>query len=58
MKKPGTHVAELGGIYREVGPRGGAYDNYVTIPDHTRLPPTTKPNRGWKRVKKTPLSKR
>jgi hypothetical protein len=58
MKKPGTNSGESGGIYREVGPRGGRYDNYTTVPDHTRFPPTAEPGRGWKPIKITPPSKR
>lgn len=40
-KKPGENTGKDGGIYREVGPRGGARDNYATVRDNERLPPTT-----------------
>jgi hypothetical protein len=57
-KKPGSDTGNNGGIYREVGPRGGERDNYTTVPDHTRLPPTTTPGSTWKPMKRTPDSKR
>ncbi|WP_201022907.1 YjzC family protein [Sphingopyxis sp. H115] len=58
MKNPGSSSGKNGGIYQEVGPRGGRYDNYSTVPDNTRLPPTTTPGRGWTQVRRTPDSKR
>ena len=58
MKKPGSSSGSNGGIYREVGPRGGLRDNYATVPDNRQLPPTTKPNSGWVPVRRTPDSKR
>ncbi|MBB5349560.1 hypothetical protein HNQ81_003316 [Desulfoprunum benzoelyticum] len=57
-KKPGESTGNDGGIYREVGPRGGAKDNFATVPDHKPLPPTSKPGHEWERVKRTPDSKR
>jgi hypothetical protein len=57
-KKPGSDTGKDGGIYREVGPRGGERDNYATVPDDRRFPPTSKPGSTWKRVKRTPDSKR
>lgn len=57
-KKPGENTGQNGGIYREVGPRGGQKDNWATVPDHKPLPPTTKPGHTWEQVKKTPDSKR
>jgi hypothetical protein len=39
-KKPGTNVGKQGGIYQEVGPKGGAKPNYATVPDNKPLPPT------------------
>lgn len=57
-KKPGTSTGNSGGIYQEVGPRGGARPNYATVPDHKPLPPTTTPGSGWKPVSRTPNSKR
>lgn len=57
-KKPGTNVGKQGGIYQEVGPKGGAKSNYATVPDNKSLPPTTKPGHGWTPVQKTPDSRR
>ena len=52
--KPGTNVGRDGGIYREIGPRGGPKDNFATVPENHRLPPTTTPGGSWKSVKTTP----
>ncbi len=57
-KKPGQNTGNNGGIYQEVGPKGGKYPNYSTVPDNRPLPPTTKPGHGWKPVKVTPNSNR
>jgi hypothetical protein len=57
-KKPGSNTGNRGGIYREIGPRGGAKDNFATVADNRRLPPTTKPGHTWKPVKITPDSDR
>lgn len=57
-KKPGQNTGKDGGIYREVGPRGGKKDNWATVPDNKPLPPTTQPGHEWERVKRTPNSKR
>lgn len=56
--KPGSNTGKLGGIYQEQGPRGGAKPNYVTVPDHKPLPPTSAPGSTWKPVHITPDSKR
>ena len=40
-KKPGENTGKDGGIYREVGPRGGLKNNYATVRDNEKLPPTT-----------------
>lgn len=57
-KKPGTNTGDKGGIFQEVGPRGGRKDNYAAVPDNKPLPPTTKPGHEWVPVKTTPESKR
>ena len=57
-KKPGTSTGKDGGIFREIGPRGGKSDNYTTVPDNKPLPPTTKRGATWEPVKRTPDSKR
>ena len=57
-KKPGTNTGPDGGIFREIGPRGGLRDNYVTVPDLKPLPPTTTPGSGWVPVRRTPNSNR
>lgn len=56
--KPGQNSGGNGGIYREIGPRGGKTDNYSTIPDNKSAPPTSKPGSSWEQVKRTPDSKR
>lgn len=57
-KTPGTDTGKDGGIYQEQGPRGGLKPNYTTVPDHTRLPPTSAPGHTWVQVDRTPDSKR
>ncbi|HAF7305772.1 TPA: hypothetical protein GNC54_004957 [Salmonella enterica subsp. enterica serovar Dublin] len=57
-KKPGENTGKNGGIYQEVGPRGGKKDNVATVKDNERLPPTTKPGHGWVLDKRTPDSKK
>lgn len=57
-KKPGENTGKNGGIYQEVGPRGGKKDNFATVKDNERLPPTTKPGHGWGLDKRTPDSKK
>ena len=57
-KKPGQNTGSNGGIYQEVGPKGGTKPNYATVPDKTTLPPTTEPGNAWKPLKITPNSKR
>ncbi|MGH8497905.1 MAG: hypothetical protein ACRERV_03730 [Methylococcales bacterium] len=57
-KKPGVNVGIKGGIFQEVGPRGGENPNYATVPDNKPLPPTSKPGYKWKPVKVTPNSHR
>ena len=57
-KKPGQSTGNNGGIYQQVGPRGGKKPNYSTVPDHRQLPPTTKPGHSWTPVKVTPTSDR
>lgn len=56
--KPGTNTGKGGGIFQEIGPRGGERPNYVTVPDNKPLPPTTGPGSTWKPIHKTPDSKR
>ena len=58
MKKPGNSTGRDGGIFQEVGPRGGARDNFATVADNKPLPPTTQPGNGWVPVSRTPDSNR
>jgi len=58
LKKPGQNTGNNGGIYQEVGPKGGDKPNYSTVPDNTKFPPTTTPGSSWKPIKITPDSKR
>jgi hypothetical protein len=56
--KPGTNTGKKGGIFQEIGPRGGSKPNYVTVPDNKPAPPTSSPGSTWKQVHKTPDSKK
>ena len=56
--KPGTNTGRNGGIFQEIGQRGGARPNYTTVPDNKPLPPTTGPGATWKPTDRTPDSKR
>jgi len=56
-KKPGQNVGKKGGIFQEIGPRGGKQQNYAAVPDNRPLPPTKKPGHGWVPVKITPDNK-
>lgn len=57
-KKPGTNTGNQGGIYQEIGPKGGARPNFATVADNKPLPPTSSPGSTWKPLKVTPNSKR
>jgi hypothetical protein len=57
-KPPGSSTGNNGGIFREVGPRGGLKPNYAAVPDNKPLPPTTTPGSTWKPVTRTPDSYR
>lgn len=57
-QKPGQNTGSNGGIFQEVGPRGGRRDNFAAVPDNRPLPPTTGPGAGWVRVRRTPDSRR
>lgn len=57
-QKPGTNTGNNGGIFQEVGPKGGLRPNFSTVPDHKPLPPTSGPGSAWVPLKTTPNSKR
>lgn len=57
-KKPGENTGKDGGIFQEVGPRGGKKDNFAAVPDGKVMPPTSKPGHEWAQVERTPDSKR
>lgn len=57
-KKPGENTGNNGGTYQEVGPRGGKKDNFATVKDNEKLPPTTTPGHEWALVNRTPDSNR
>jgi len=57
-KKPGTNTGNKGGIFQEVGPRGGLHPNYVTVADNKPLPPTSSRGSTWIPTHTTPNSKR
>lgn len=56
--RPGENSGKDGGIYQEEGPRGGRRQNFTTVADNRRFPPTSQPNSKWVKVKRTPDSKR
>ncbi len=56
--KPGENTGKGGGIFQEVGPRGGERDNFATVPDNRPLPPTSSSGSTWKRIDRTPDSHR
>ncbi|THD60453.1 MAG: hypothetical protein E8A49_13505 [Phenylobacterium sp.] len=57
-KAPGSNSGRNGGIFQEQGPRGGKHDNFATVPERTRFPPTTSPGSTWVPVKRTPHGSR
>ena len=58
QQRPGSNTGNNGGIYQEIGPRGGRQPNFVTVPDNTPLPPTTRPGHQWTPVHRTPDNRR
>jgi hypothetical protein len=58
IKKPGQSTGTQGGIYQEVGPRGGRHRNFTTVAENRPLPPTSKPGHAWRPVKLTPHGNR
>lgn len=57
-KKPGQNTKTDGGIYQEVGPRGGKKENYATVRDGEKMPPTSQAGHSWEQIHRTPNSKR
>jgi len=57
-KKPGENTGKDGGIYQEVGPRGGKKENFATVADNKHLPPTSGAGNQWLLVQRTPNSKK
>lgn len=51
---PGTNVGRNAGVFQERGPRGGMHENYATIPEQHRAPPTTTKGSEWVRIDPTP----
>ncbi|MCW3101523.1 MAG: hypothetical protein JWL77_7141 [Chthonomonadaceae bacterium] len=58
VKRPGQSVGRNGGVFQEVGPRGGVKPNFAAVADNKRLPPTQGAGGGWKPIKRTPDSRR
>ena len=52
--KPGSTTGSTGGIYQEIGPKGGKHPNFTTIPEYRKAPPTSTPGSEWRLVKPTP----
>jgi hypothetical protein len=40
---PGSNTGKNAGIFQEQGPRGGMRDNFTTVPENRRMPPTSSP---------------
>jgi hypothetical protein len=55
--KPGENTGKDGGIFQEVGQRGGRHEHYVTVADNKSLPPTSEKGQGWVRIHRTPDNK-
>ena len=51
---PGASVGRDAGVFQEHGPRGGMRDNFATIPENHRAPPTTGKGASWVRIGATP----
>ncbi len=51
---PGVSVGRDAGVFQERGPRGGMRDNFATIPENHRAPPTTTRKANWVRIDATP----
>ena len=56
--KPGQNTGKNGGVFQEIGPKGGKLPNYTTVADNKPLPPTSKSGNQWQQIVKTPNSKR
>ena len=56
--KSGENTLDNGGIYQEVGPKGGLKKNYCTVRDNQILPPVTTKGHSWVLSQKTPDSSR
>lgn len=57
-RRPGENTGNQGGIFQEMGAKGGLKPNFATVADNKSLPPTSKPKSFWVPVKTTPDSKR
>jgi hypothetical protein len=51
---PGASVGRDAGVFQEQGPRGGWRDNFATIRENRRAPPTTGKGAHWVRIDATP----
>jgi hypothetical protein len=51
---PGASVGKDAGVFQEQGPRGGMRDNFATIAENHRAPPTTSRGSSWVRIDATP----
>lgn len=55
--KPGDNSGTNGGIYQEVDQHGHALENFATIKDHEKAPPTQHPGNSWQLKNRTPDGK-
>jgi hypothetical protein len=51
---PGVSVGTDAGVFQERGPRGGMRDNFATIAEKRKAPPTTSKGAHWVRIDATP----
>lgn len=55
--KLGDNSGTNGGIYQEVDQHGHELENFATIKDHEKAPPTQHPGNSWKLKNRTPDGK-
>jgi hypothetical protein len=51
---PGARIGRDAGVFQERGPRGGWRDNFATIAENRKVPPTTGKGATWVRIGATP----
>jgi hypothetical protein len=51
---PGVNVGRDAGVFQERGRRGGWHDNFATIAENRKAPPTTSKGATWMGIGATP----